>query len=60
MNKLQSSIIDRMQFTIENGHTTDKVAVVIASGNIDVEGFELVDGEVKKHTHTNAGLLAAG
>lgn len=59
-NKLQSSIVDRMQFTIENGHTTDKVAVVIANGNIDVEGFELEGGEVVKHNHNNAGLLAAG
>ena len=65
MNKLQSSITDRMQFTIENGHTTDKIAVVIAAGNIDTAGYELEkhNGEVigvKKHNHNNAGLLAAG
>ena len=41
MNKLQSSITDRMQFTIENGSTTDKIAVAVATGNIDTEGFEL-------------------
>ena len=65
MNKLQSSITDRMQFTIENGHTTDKIAVVIASGNIDTSGYELEkhNGEVigvKKHNHNPAGLVAAG
>ena len=65
MNKLQSSITDRMQFTIENGHTTDKIAVAIATGNIDTEGFELEEHNgtvigVKKHNHNNAGLVAAG
>lgn len=64
-NKLQSSITDRMQFTVVNGHTTDKIAVAIATGNIDTEGFELEEHNgvvtgVKKHNHNNAGLIAAG
>ena len=50
-----------MQFTIENGSTTDKIAVAIATGNIDTEGFELDgNGSVAKHNHNNAGLIAAG
>lgn len=61
MNKLQSSITDRMQFTIENGSTTDKIAVAIATGNIDTEGFELDgNGSVAKHNHNADGLRAAG
>ena len=61
MNKLQSSITDRMQFTLINGHETDTATVVLAHGNIDVEGFE--EDQVKgivKHNHNNAGLIAAG
>ena len=50
-----------MQFTIENGSTTDKIAVAIATGNIDTEGFELDgNGSVAKHNHNAAGLRAAG
>ncbi|MBR3725253.1 MAG: hypothetical protein IKN11_07720 [Bacteroidales bacterium] len=62
MNKLQSSITDRMQFTIENGSTSEKIAVAVATGNIDTEGFEFdaTEGSVTKHNHNNAGLLAAG
>lgn len=67
MNKLQSSITDRMQFTIVNGRTddTEPIAVVIAHGNIDTEGFELEEHNgvvtgVNKHHHNNAGLIAAG
>ena len=62
MNKLQSSITDRMQFTIVNGHAddNDKIAVAIATGNIDTEGFETKNNAVVKHYHNNAGLLAAG
>lgn len=51
-----------MQFTIENGSTTDKIAVAIATGNIDTEGFDFdkTKGAATKHNHNTAGLLAAG
>lgn len=66
MNKLQSSITDRMQFTIENGSTDDVCCVAIATGNINTDGFvfnenpEVGEDQITMHHHNAAALVAAG
>ena len=62
MNKLSQSIIDRLQFSIQNGHTTDNLAVVVATANFDTDGFTYDEssGSVSKHHHNLAQLAAAG
>lgn len=62
MNKLSQSIIDRLQFSIQNGNASDNVAVVIATANFDTDGFTFdgTAGTVTKHHHNLAQLAAAG
>jgi len=66
MNKLQSSITDRMQFTIQNGSTGSKVCVALATGNIDTTGFEAKENPENDefpyimHHHNVEGVKAAG